>query len=154
MLILDDTVELRAQPSEVYDWFRNLPMHYRDWHPDHVSCRYIKGNPLEVGSVLCIEEYLHGRLHRLRLRLTSIEPNVCIGYRIAPALHGGFRLTPTGSGTRVEAKLYLGWNTPGIGQIVDFAIARLFKTRIAELRKHMREEGQNLNRLFDSAAKS
>jgi hypothetical protein len=154
MLILEDSVELPAQPSAVYDWFRDLPDNYRDWHPDHVSCRYIKGNPLEVGSVLSVEEYLHGQLHELRLILTSIEPNACIGYKIAPGLHGGFRFTPTESGTKLEAKLYIGWRAPGIGRGVDYVVARLFATRIAELRGHMREESQNLLDLFNTWAKT
>lgn len=152
MLILEDSVELPAQPSAVYDWFRELPDNYRDWHPDHVSCRYFKGNPLQVGSVLYIEEYLHGRPHELRLILTSIEPNACIGYKIAPGLHGAFRFTPTESGTKLEAKLYIGWNAPGIGQVVDYVVARLFATRITELRSHMHEESQYLLNLFRSRA--
>lgn len=154
MLILEDSVELPAQPSEVYEWFRDLPDNYRDWHPDHVSCRYIKGNPLEAGSVLYVEEYLHGRPHELRLKLTSIEPNVCIGYKIAPGLRGGLRFTPTESGTKLEARLYIGWSAPGIGQVMDYVVARLFATRITELRSHLREESQSLLKLFNRGAKT
>lgn len=154
MLILKDTVELRARPREVYDWFQNLPENYRDWHADHVSCRYIKGNQFEVSSVLYVEEYLHGRLHKLHLRLISIEPGKGFRYRIAPGLQGTICFTPVTSGTKLEAMLCIGWNAPGIGPLVDFVVKKLFQARLAELLVHMREEGQNLVMLFDGADKA
>lgn len=153
MLILKDTVELRAQPNEVYDWFQNLPANYRDWHSDHVSCRYIKGNQFDSGSVLYVEEYLHGRLHKLRIKLMSIEPGKGFQYRIAPGLRGAIRCTPISSGTMLEAMICIGWNAPGIGPVVDFLVKILFEARLAELLVHMHEEGQNLIRLIDGINK-
>lgn len=148
MLILKDIVELRVQPSEVYDWFRHLAENYRAWHPDHVSCRYVRGQPLQVGSVLYVEEYLHGRLHRLRFKLTSIEAGRSIRYRIAPGLKGGFLITPTKSGATLEASVRIGWSAPIIGPVVDFFVMRLFETELDDLRVHMHEEGQNLANLL------
>ena len=154
MLILEDIAELRATPREVYDWFRNLVDNYRDWHPDHVSCRYVRGKQLRVGSVLYVEEYLHGRLHRLRFKLTSREPDSGFRYRIAPGLRGGFRITPMNSGARLEAKVCIGWNLPIIGPVVDFVVTKLFKAELNDLRAHMREEGQNLSSLLGAGEKN
>jgi len=154
MLILEDIAELRAQPCEVYDWFRNLVDNYKEWHPDHVSCRYVRGKPMQVGSVLYVEEYLHGRLHKLRFKLTSIEPDRLFRYRIAPGLSGGFRITPTKSGARLEAKVCVGWKLPIIGPIVDFVVTKLFEAELSDLRAHMREEGRNLSTLLSAGEKN
>ena len=49
---------------------------YRAWHPeDHVALRWIKGEPWEEGSVLYAEEYLHGKLHKLKMLITKVVPN-------------------------------------------------------------------------------
>ena len=150
MLVLKDSVEIHAQAGDAYEWFRNLEDNYRDWHPDHVSCRYVRGNPLEIGSVLCAEEYLHGQLHKLSFKLTSVEPGRAFNYRIAPGLRGGFRITPTKSGAELQAELCIGWSLPIIGPLGDFVVKKFFATELKDLRIHMREEGQNLSRLLST----
>jgi hypothetical protein len=104
VLVLEEKTDIRAQPNEIYDWFRDLTVNYRNWHPDHESCRYVRGEPLQAGSVLYIEEYLHGKLHKLRLELISTEPNREIHYRIAPGVRGDFHITPIASGARLQAR--------------------------------------------------
>ena len=37
--------------------------------------------PLREESVIYVEEYLHGKLHKLKLRITKIEPNSRIEYK-------------------------------------------------------------------------
>lgn len=148
MLVLRDIVEIPVQPAVVFDWFRNLVDNYREWHPDHVNCRYIKGKPFEVGAVLYAEEFLHGRLHRLRLRLTSVEPDRAFTYRIAPALYGAFRITQTDFGSELEAEICIGWRLPVLGHLFDLIVQSLFKSLLIDLKSHMCEEGQNLSRLL------
>ncbi len=150
MLVLEDTVELRAQPDEVYDWFRHLTENYRDWHPDHIACRYVKGSSFEVGSVLYVKERLHGRLHKLNFKLASTVPGQSFSYGIAPGLHGRVVTTPTTSGTTLKATIYIGWNAPIVGAAIDFIVKRLFGAKLSDLQIHMREEGQNLAKLFDT----
>jgi hypothetical protein len=42
---------------------------YRAWHQkDHVRLRWLEGKPWAEGSVMYAEEYLHGKLHKLKLR--------------------------------------------------------------------------------------
>jgi hypothetical protein len=151
MIVLRDIAEIRAQPSLIFDWFRNLEDHYCDWHPDHVSCRYIEGKPFEVGSILCAEEFLHGRLHKLRLKLTSIEPNRVFRYRIAPGLNGGFRIIETKWGSQFEAEICIGWSLPIFGFLVDLVMRSFFKSLLNDLQIHMREESQNLSSLLDAS---
>lgn len=54
---------------------------YRAWHPDYVDIRWIKGEPLREGSIVYVEEYLQGDLHKLKFRITKIMPNRLIEYR-------------------------------------------------------------------------
>lgn len=61
MILLRDVVEIEASPEQAFDWLAHFQEDYLAWHPDHVECQYVKGTSiLEVGSVLYIEEYLHG----------------------------------------------------------------------------------------------
>lgn len=129
MIVLRDCVEIEAPPSRVFEWFRHLEENYRSWHPAHVSCRYLHGGELQKGSVLYAEEYLHGKLHRLKLSLTKVVPNREFGYRILPGLLGGFRMRPTNHGTEMVAEVVIGWPIPLIGALVDGLIRSLFAGR-------------------------
>ena len=66
MITLTDSIEVEASAEDVYTWLvqrlRDKET-YRQWHPDHVDIRWIKGEPLQQGSVLYAKEYLHGVLH-------------------------------------------------------------------------------------------
>lgn len=148
MLCLRDVVEIEAPPERVFDWFRHLEDNYRSWHRAHVSCTYVRGRGLEDGAVLCAEEYLHGRLHRLKFMLTEIEAGREFKYRIFPGIRGGFRMRPTDRGTELVAELFLGWSIPLIGGLIDRALESLFPKHIAALRQHMKEEGLNLRALL------
>ena len=70
MPTLLDSIEVKATPEEVYAWLVRCftdPEAYRAWHPDHVDIRWIKGEPMQAGSIVYAEEYLHGELHKLKL---------------------------------------------------------------------------------------
>jgi hypothetical protein len=82
------------------------------------------------------------------LKLISTEPDREIQYRIAPGIRGDFLITPTASGTQLQARVCLGWDLPVIGRLIDMLIAKIFQKQLEELREHMREEGQNLRALL------
>lgn len=100
------------------------------------------------------EEYLHGQLHKLRFKLTSVEPDRAFRYRIAPGLRGGFRITPTQTGTQLEADIRIGWSLPIIGPLRDLIVKKLFATLLEDLLAHMHEEGRNLSRLLSATEKT
>jgi hypothetical protein len=154
MLCLRDVVEIDAPPERVFDWFQHLDENYRSWHPDHVSCRYLEGSALEDGSVLYAEEYLHGRLHRLKFTLVEVIPGRELHYRIFPGLSGGFRIRPTDRGTELVAEIFLGWSIPLIGALLDAALRALLSRHIDAIRQHMNEEGVNLKTLLSPASSS
>lgn len=151
MIELRDEIEIRASPDRVFDWLEHLPENYLLWHPDHRSCRYLHGERLQVGSVVEIEELLHGRLHRMRFRVTEVQSNVRLRYRIARGLDGGFAVEPHDGGVLFVADLRLGTRTPVLGRLIDIVSGRLFRGRIEALRRHMAEEGRNLKGLLETA---
>jgi hypothetical protein len=89
MITLTDSIEVEATPADVYNWLVQRLQDrasYQRWHPEHVDIRWIKGEPLQEGSVLYAEEYLHGVLHKLRFRITKVVPNNLIEYRAVTLL--------------------------------------------------------------------
>ena len=84
MIKLKDSIEVKAPTEKVFQWLIQRlkdKESYQAWHPDHVDSRWIKGEPLRVGSIVYAEEYLHGYLHKLKFRITKIVPNRLIEYR-------------------------------------------------------------------------
>ena len=84
MINLKDSIEVKASPEKVFQWLMQRMKDkesYQAWHPDHVDIRWIKGEPLQEGSIVYAEEYLHGDLHKLKFRITKIVPNRLIEYR-------------------------------------------------------------------------
>lgn len=140
-----DSVELKVSPEVVFDWLMHFDENYRSWHPDHVKCRWVKGKPFEVGSVLYAEEFLGGELHKLKFKITGIKKNKGFKFRILfPASifipKGEFAIEPTTMGSRFTAILYYRF-----GKFLS-----LFAKREKEIiEKHQKEEGLNLKKLLE-----
>ena len=149
MIRLHDTVHINATPERIWAWLDRLPRHYRDWHPSHVGCRYVRGDHLSVGAVLRVCERLHGKLHSLTLRADVIVPDRLLRYS-GRGFRGAFMLEPAGTGTRFTAQLEVGTDLPFIGRLLDLVLRRLMATRLSAIQEHMREEGQNLKRLLEA----
>jgi len=54
---------------------------YLAWHLDHVKCRWLEGEPFEEGPILYHKEYIHGKLHKIRSKITKIEENRGIEFK-------------------------------------------------------------------------
>ncbi|KPK11176.1 MAG: hypothetical protein AMJ68_06670 [Acidithiobacillales bacterium SG8_45] len=143
---LSDSIEISARPETVFSWFTNLDRNYREWHPDHRDSYWLKGDSLSPGSVLYAEEYLHGKLHKLRYQMTEVLPNRHARFRILGAIgllvpRGEFRVEPTETGARFTATLY-----PRCGRLLRL----LMPGRVQALITHQEEEGRNLKKLLES----
>jgi len=149
MISLRDEILIETSPADIGTWFEALPDHYRAWHPDHVACRFFKGSMWQVGSVLEAEEYLHGKLHRLRFVMTEAAPGSRLAYKIPGMGWGSFNFRPVGEAVAFEAELHLGSRVPLIGTIADLILRRFFQDRIKAMQQHMQEEGENLKRILE-----
>ena len=151
MITLKDSIEIKATPEEVFEWliqrFKSKEA-YQAWHPDHVDIRWIKGEPLQEGSIIYAEEYLHGQLHKLKFRITKVVPNKEIEHR---ALFP-FSLFAPGNAFIIEPK---GKNNSVFTATSLFRAGPLFKIlgkkQIEATKRHIKEEGENIKRALENS---
>jgi len=144
---LEDRVEVDAPPEVVWAWLSALADQYTEWHPDHISARWIRGEPNQVGSRLEAIEYLAGHREKLIFEMTGVDPPRRLEYRIlgphAFLLPGGrFVIALRDHGSVFRAAIDIRW-----GRLA----ARVFRRRMEALRTHMHEEGQSLKRLIEAS---
>jgi hypothetical protein len=138
--MLTDSIEIKTTPEKVFDFFFHLvdDESYRAWHPDdHVAFRWIKGPPWEEGSVVYAEEYIHGKLHKLKFVITKLFPKNRV--TVEPK-QGACIFTAQGT-------IRVGW------LIRTFAKKRL-ERGLSSVRKHMKEEGESLKRILEADTNS
>jgi hypothetical protein len=151
MITLKDTVEIKATPERIIDFFLNFKENFYAWHPDHVECRYLTPGPLKENSVIYFEEYLHGKLHKLKLRITLIKPDSRIEYKTFMGTKGVFVMEPGGATTLFTAEMHMGSNMPVLGKIMDIIMLKFLSRQLEGIRQHMVEEGQNLKNILEQS---
>jgi len=144
---LTDSIRIDSPPEPVWEWLSGLSEHYTEWHPDHVSAEWEHGEPNQVGSILRAVEDLGGTREVLRFEMTSVEPPHRLEYRIRGPISmllpgGAFAVVSDDRGSRFTATI-----SYRFGRLTE----RLFKRRTAALQRHMKEEGENLKRIIESA---
>jgi len=149
MITLKDSIEIKASPEQIFEFFLNFQENFYAWHPDHVKCYYLTPGPLRENSIIYIEEYLHGELHKLKLCIMKIQPNSLIEYKTFLGTKGIFIIEPRETGTLFTAEMHMGTKIPLLSKVVD-GIMRMFLLRHLEgLKQHMAEEGQNLKKILE-----
>lgn len=154
MIKLRDTVFIDMPPGKVWKWLEAMPEHYLEWHADHISCRWLRGDKLESAAEMEIVERLHGKEHRLRMTLTGVEPGRRVDYRIFPGLKGSFEVETSGSGSVFTAIISIGVDTPILGKVIDNLLRMTVAGRIEAIRQHQAEEGANLKVLLGGETSS
>lgn len=150
MISLVDSIEINVPAERVFAWLGAMPQEYTSWHPDHVSCRILKGSMYEVGSEMECEEYLHGKLHKMRFRILKVYPGRRIEYGIVGMGRGAFEVEGEDEKVRFTAELKIGSDIPLIGQLVDIMFRAFFRSRLLAMRDHMAEEGRNLKGILEA----
>lgn len=154
-VVLTDSVEIQTTPDKVFDFLTGIrdDESYRTWHPeDHVAFRWLRGEPWQVGSVAYAEEYLHGKLHKLKLRVTEVVPNRKIVYAPPSRLlrfffpHNVFLIEPKG-----EACVFTATGSMRIGRLARALAGKKVEDGIQGVRKHMKEEGERLKQIQESS---
>ena len=145
MITLKDSIEIKTTPEKIFKFFVHFEENFHAWHPDHVECRWLKGKPFEEGSILYVEEYLHGKLHKFKFFGTKVELNKKIEYTLSFPMSiicpkGSFIIEP-----RRESSIF----TATLSFRFGWLFSKLAKNRVDAIKKHMREEGENLKRLLE-----
>ena len=144
---LTTSILIDAPPERVWAWLEDMASHYTEWHPDHMSARWERGEPNRVGSTMTVVEVLGGHREVLRFELTRFDPPRLFRYRIRGLISlllpdGAFCLAPDDGRSRFTATI-----SYRFGRFTE----RLFGRRMEALVAHMREEGENVKRLVEAA---
>jgi uncharacterized protein YndB with AHSA1/START domain len=152
MITIEQRTIIPAPAEQVWKFFTELDDRYRDWHPEHLEWRTLRGPPLTPGAIWYAHEWV-GRVEiSSRAFVTAAEPGRYFAYRIGfpSALvnaRGSFRLTPLdGHRCELDETATLGFALPIAGTLFDILLRALLP--IGEMRRHVREEGTNLAALF------
>jgi len=152
---LTDSIRIDTTPDVVFDFLTGIvdDETYRAWHTeDHVSFQWLEGEPWAVGSIARAGEYMHGKLHTLKFIVTAVEPGKRITYAPISRLlriffpQNEFLIEKDGDGCLFTASMM--YRTGRIGRM-------FFKKSIDKgffgVKKHMKEEGENLKALLENA---
>ena len=157
-VILTDSIEVKTTPENIFGFLSGLidDESYRKWHPeDHVAMRWLEGEPWQEGSVVYAEEYFHGELHKLKFVITKVVPNRTIEY--TPVSRFLRRYFPKNTFT-IEQKegncVFTASGTFRIGWIAKTFAGKKIERGLKSVRKHMREEGENLKRILEAGESS
>ena len=144
MAVLKDSIEIKTTPDKIFKWLKNLDKHYKEWHPDHVKWINLTGS-LDKGDIFYSEEHLHGKLHKLKGKITKIEENKRVEYKFlfpTPIIcpKGSFIIELKGESSIFTAILSFrfGW-----------LFSKLAKKMVKAIKTHMGEEGENLKKLLE-----
>lgn len=153
-VILKDTIEIETTDEKVFNFLTSIVDDdgYRAWHEkDHVSFRWLKGNPWAEGSVLYAEEYIHGKLHKLKFKIIKIIPNKRIEYTpTSPFLRRFFPKNEFIIEGKGDYCLFTASGTYRVGKLGKILFKRAIENSLSSVRKHMREEGENLKAILES----
>lgn len=149
-LALEDSVEIEALPEEIWRFFINLEENYSAWHPrEHVKFKWIKGDPMEIGSSFYAEEYALGDVKSYNGKVVEVVPNRKIVYALSlpisimtPKFEWG--IEPKDKTSVFKAVTYV-----RAGYLLRKIIPQTMDTIIQAGKKHMREEGVNLKQFLE-----
>ena len=148
-MILRNETWLRTTPNRIMEFFQAMESNYTRWHPDHHRFEWAKGRGIGEGVEFEIEEEIDGKSKRKRL----VYKRVVNGHHIEFAPTSKllrvllprilFRIIPDGDGCRLVQEVHVRIGPVG---------AWLNRKEFDKVRRHMREEGENLKTLLEQPA--
>jgi len=152
-VVLTDSVEIEVTPEKVFDFFLQIvdDASYRAWHPaDHVAFRWIKGKPWEKGSVAYAEEYIHGKLHKLKFLITEVVPNRRIAFvPLSRFLRIYFPRNTFTIERRGDSCVFTASGCLRVGRLARVLAKKRLEHGLSSVRRHMKEEGENLKQILE-----
>jgi hypothetical protein len=152
-VILADSIEIRTTREKIFNFLTSIvdDDSYKAWHKeDHVCFRWLKGPPWTEGSVVYAEEYIHGKLHKLKFKITKIVPNKRIEYiPVSRFLRKFFPKNEFVIEQKGEFCLFIASGTFRLGWITKTFFKKALENGLASLKKHMKEEGENLKEILE-----
>lgn len=143
---LRESVVIHAAPDRVFRFFQRMETNYLRWHPDHLAFDWEGDGGLREGARFRLEERIGGKVIRRTMVLTNVVPAGLVEFAPAnrfvrllmPRL--SFRIAEVPDGSRLEAEIRV--RTGPVG-------AWLNRREFDAVRRHMREECENLKRIVE-----
>ncbi len=147
---LKHSIEIKATPKKIWDFFCNIEKNYKEWHPeDHILFKWTKGRPWEEGSTFYAEQYVMGKLKKYKGTIVEITSNKKIVSKfsfpislVSPKIE--WLIEPKGSNSVFTAVTYV-----RAGSLLSKISKKGMKTLIEAHDKHVREEGENLKKILE-----
>ena len=74
-LLLRHSIEIKASPEKIWEFFVHLEENYKSWHPeDHIVFKWVKGTPMETGSRYYGEEIMNGKVKKFKGTVGTVIP--------------------------------------------------------------------------------
>ena len=152
-IVLTDSIVISTTPEKIFGFFLQIvdDASYQAWHPeDHVAFRWIKGAPWQQGSVAYAEEYIHGKLHKFKFLIKKVVPNRKI--ELVP-LSRLLRIYFPRNTLLIEPRdgscVFTASGVLRVGRLVKLLARNRLEQGLSSVRKHMKEEGENLKRILE-----
>ena len=149
-----NSIEIKTTGENIFNFLTGIvdDAGYRAWHQeDHVSFRWLEGEPWAEGSVMYAEEYLHGKLHKLKFEILKIIPNRRIEY--APAsrfLRIYFPKNEFIIEHKSDSCIFIASGSYRVGKLGKIFFKKKLESGLSSIRKHMKEEGEYLKSILES----
>ena len=150
-MILEAETHIQADSEEVFSFFEEMEDNYERWHSEHITFRWVEGEPLQEGSQSYFEEEIGGELLKKTVVYASVEPHRRIELRPTSRLMRLFlpfiifSFESEDDGCRFTQRIKI--RTGPIGK-------RLNRDQFAAVYQHMYEEGENLKRIMEADQES
>ncbi len=153
-VVLTDSIEINTSSEKVFNFITGLvdDESYRAWHQeDHVALRWLQGKPWTKGSVVYAEEYIHGKLHKLKFTVTKVVPNKKIEYvPVSRFLRRYFPKNVFAIEQKGESCLFIASGIYRVGWLAKTFFSKAVDKALSSVKKHMKEEGENLKKILES----
>jgi hypothetical protein len=153
-VVLTDSIKIETTPEEIFNFLTSIKDDdsYRAWHKsDHITFRWIQGHPWRVGSIMYAEEYFHGKRHKFKFMVTEIAPNEKIVYSpVSGILKMFFPKNEFLIKDRGESSLFIASVYFRVGWIGNKFFQKSINEGLASVKKHMKEEGENIKLILES----
>ncbi len=154
-MIMRDSIIINVSSENVYNYLVQRltdPKSYRDWHPEHVDLKWIRGKPVTKGSIVHIEEYLGDTLQKLTFKFIKIVPNKLIKYRIVFPL----ALFAPGNEFIIEEidDKSCSFTSKGKINIPEKLFLKMHpyhKKKMMFTKRHMKGEGENIKKALENS---
>jgi hypothetical protein len=152
MIEISKTIQTKASPARVLDFFSNFREHFVEiWPEANQEYEITSGGSLGVGTTFRSVQTIKGRRMSSRGVVTKVEPGGFAWRMIPlPLMAGGYRYRPLpDGGTEITQFLQYGPPWPVIGSVMLFLMEMTAVSR-SDLEKHVDEEMRRLQQALEA----